>query len=424
MKKQNKWTVMIYMAGDNNLSVDMSYALENLRQKVALQEGAQINLFVYFENNSPEIPAIYCDFSDSQNPTYVDSNEIVNKVSNSLFEVEQSEVATVPLLNFVRWCVEKSNRICTGDVRDKAADGNFALILSGHTMGFLSMGLLREESKNQSMTMSGLQRALETITSQIIGKKLSILGFDSCVMGMLEVGSQFQNVSETMIASEGTIPNAGWAYTEIFDAFTNSDVKSTPDIAEEIVESYIEKQSAFAIGGISVDMAAWNLGAVESLLERFGNLVESLLNCLIDPSSAIGSHLKRVLLQVHFSSQTYLFEQNIDLSDFCSLLIEELKSLENETGFPMDKLMSHVSDACKSVIEEIDRCVLQSGFSGGEFQYSNGISLFFPWSLSSYEVSRYDYEQLSFVQNYEAGSLWNQFLQLYLGTINRRKVRE
>ena len=43
----------------------------------------------------------------------------------------------------------------------------------------------------------------EQETTVLLGKRLSILGFDSCVMGMLEVAYQFSPFTDTMIASEG-----------------------------------------------------------------------------------------------------------------------------------------------------------------------------------------------------------------------------
>ncbi|MDQ3087518.1 MAG: hypothetical protein M3Q78_02870 [Acidobacteriota bacterium] len=39
------WTIMVYMAGDNNLSVEMVYALEQL--KVVTQNNPNIDLYVY-----------------------------------------------------------------------------------------------------------------------------------------------------------------------------------------------------------------------------------------------------------------------------------------------------------------------------------------------------------------------------------------
>ena len=60
---QKEWTIMIYMAGDNNLAVDMAYAMEQIKG-VADNNVDSPNLFVYYDGNSPAIPTLYCDFSE------------------------------------------------------------------------------------------------------------------------------------------------------------------------------------------------------------------------------------------------------------------------------------------------------------------------------------------------------------------------
>lgn len=413
MKNTKDWTVMIFMAGDNNLSIEMAYTLEELQKKVVKTKNERINLFVYYENNSPEIPSIYCNFSDAENPTFQYSNEIGNKFSNIQLKDVTNSKAIYPVLDFVDWC-EKSS--------EQKAD-NYALIFSGHTMGFLSMGLLKDESKNVSMTLPNLLTGLETITNEIIGQKLAVLGFDSCVMSMFEVGQQFKNVAETMIASEGTMPNAGWSYAEVLGNLTNSE-KDVKTIAGQFVQKYIEKQSRYSIGGVSVDMTAWDLQKLDSLNEKLGRLAKNLLRCFGDKKNIIYHQMKRILLQVHYNSQTYMYEQSVDLGDFCSLLLEELASLENETGKKLNSVLRDVFESAKNVLSEISKCVILSGFSGGAFQFSNGISLFFPWSLAAYSVSLKDYKSLKFVNDTKAGKLWNEFLYKYLTEVSRRKSLE
>ncbi|NNE98741.1 MAG: hypothetical protein HKN25_06945, partial [Pyrinomonadaceae bacterium] len=141
ISESRRWNIMIYMAGDNNLSIDMSYALEDLRAKTAAIAGNSLNLFVYYLNDTPEIPAIYCDFSDIENPVYTYSNEIENPFSSKTIEFEGSD-GVVPLIDFVSWCNETSK--AASDPASGAKNRN-ALIFSGHTMGFLSLGLLKDE---------------------------------------------------------------------------------------------------------------------------------------------------------------------------------------------------------------------------------------------------------------------------------------
>ena len=74
----------------------------------------------------------------------------------------------------------------------------------------------------------------ERETTELIGQKLDILGFDSCVMGMLEVGYQFYDVAKTMISSEGSVPSAGWTYAKILGCLGREDTRNleTEKVAE------------------------------------------------------------------------------------------------------------------------------------------------------------------------------------------------
>jgi hypothetical protein len=64
-----EWTIMIYMAGDNNLAVDMAYAMEQIKGVAANGEESP-NLFFYYDGNSPAKPTHYCDFSEPDKTPY------------------------------------------------------------------------------------------------------------------------------------------------------------------------------------------------------------------------------------------------------------------------------------------------------------------------------------------------------------------
>jgi hypothetical protein len=63
-----------------------------------------------------------------------------------------------------------------------------------------------------------------------------------------------------------------------------------------------------------------------------------------------------------------------------------------------------------------------SGFSGGSYQYSNGVSVFFPWSREGYEVSRKNYESLWYSDDLGRDEApWNKFLKKYLNEVSLRR---
>jgi hypothetical protein len=445
--KEKEWTIMIYMAGDNNLAVDMAYAMEQIKS-VAEKGADSPNLFVYYDGNSPEIPTLYCDFSESDRPRYVRSYKIPNK----LYKVpkKENENAANPrsILNFVDWCV---NGVEVEDEKGEISFGRraqkYALIFSGHSLGFQDIGLFKDETSGKSMKMTdfygvlqGLvctKKQLEKIadeygfegeereaeTRELLGQKLDLLGFDSCVMGMLEVGYQFNFVAKTMIASEGSVPSAGWTYAKLLGSLARERELDTTSVAELFVKEFIRSQDSYTIGGVSVDMAAWDLSRFGHLAEAFDGLAEALLFCFENEGSRLYRQMERVVLQVHWKCQSYMYDQNVDLGDFCELLDLECGRVAEEIGECEDvEVLKLVQKQCQKILKELKKAVILSGFSGGGYQYSNGVSVFFPWSRETYEVSRKNYESLWFSKDVKRKQLsWTDFLKKYLHEVTLRK---
>jgi hypothetical protein len=473
---EKEWTIMIYMAGDNNLAVDMSYAIEQIKS-VAGKDAKSPNLFVYYDGNSPVIPTLYCDFSNPDDPVYQPSYQITNKLYPTS-DLKRNEDAAdyYAIVNFVDWCV---NRV---EVRDGDEVGygrranRYALVISGHSAGFLDKGLFKDETAEKSMSMRYLYELFCRLTDKkewlvdnaekmnrefrssrepvlspeeyaqetavLLGQRLSILGFDSCVMGMLEVAYQFSPFADTLIASEGIVPEAGWTYGKILGCLAQNNKLETKKVAEKFVTGFIESQDAYKIGGVSVDMAAWDFTpetkddghiwypGIDNLAEAIGYLATVLHECF-RKKDLIYRQMERIVLQVHWKCQSYMFDQNIDLGDFCELLMKECKSLvkdfkealsENDVRF-----LKNVAEQCENVLEKLNEFVIVSGYSGGKYQYSNGVSLFFPWTYETFETVRNNYEDLLFYKNmhpeYKKRS-WFSFLELYLGKVARRGSEE
>ncbi len=446
---EKEWTIMIYMAGDNNLAVDMAYAMEQIKG-VAEQGADSPNLFVYYDGNSPAIPTLYCDFSEPGKPRYVRSYKVPNKLYPPQ-STRQNENAADPrsIINFVNWCV---NTVEVENERGEISYGRraqkYALIFSGHSLGFQDIGLFKDETSGKSMKMAdfydvivrltGTKKELELradkddcegderkgVTKKLLGQKLDLLGFDSCVMGMLEVGYQFSDRAKTIIASEGSVPSAGWTYAKILGCLAREQNRNvdTRRVAEQFVQEFIHSQDAYTVGGVSVDMAAWDLSRFDELANAFEDLAEVLIECFKDEESRIYRQMERVILQVHWKCQSYMYDQNVDLGDFCELLDRECGLVAEELGDGDDvEILKRVRKACRSVLKELRAAVILSGFSGGGYQYSNGVSVFFPWSREAYEVSKKNYEGLWFAKVSRGGrKSWANFLKRYLYHVTYR----
>lgn len=423
---EKDWTIMVYMAGDNNLSPDMAYALEEIR-KVMEVNCEKINLLVYYDSSAISAPTIYCDFTDNKNPVYVPSFSVEKtfqpkqrrgrRRENTNVLSEENSAAVYSILNFVDWCVNK--------VKRKAK--KYALIFSGHSSAFQNMSFLVDTSSDYYLTIPKLRWALGLITTKkdkrfaektpLLNQEIDILGFDSCVMGMLELGYEFSKFAKTMVASEGNIPSAGWTYGDILTGLIgSSEYQSVTDVAASFVTNYVEQQNKYIIGGVSVDLAAWDLSKVETVVEATDKLAVGLNKILKDKSSENYSFLKKALLTCHWECQSYMFEQNVDLKDFCQLLQTEIRSFDSKDETNLWKL-------CDEVIKAVDACILMCGFSGGRYQYSNGISLFFPWTTIAFYTSKNNYDELSVRYDRKLDN-WKQFLEEFLTIHTMRPARQ
>ena len=447
-EKQKEWTIIIYMAGDNNLAVDMAYAMEQIKG-VAAAGPYSPNLFVYYDGNSPDIPTLYCDFSELENPRYVRSFKVPNKLLKVPKKTNENAANWRSIVNFVDWCVNKVQvDHDDGEVTFGRRANRYALIFAGHSLGFQDIGLFKDETSGKSMKMDEFGQVLRILTANpdqfeqlvrdnepdeetgelpkyLLGQKLDILGFDSCVMGMLEVGYQFEQVTETIIASEGSVPSAGWTYAKILGCLAQEkgNKLKTKELAELFVNQFVRSQDAFTVGGVSVDMAAWDLSRFRPLVDAFDGLSEALTFCFAE-EDRIYRQMERIILKVHWQCQSYMFDQNVDLGDFCELLDRECGLVADELGEGEDvETFRLIQDHCKNVNIQLRNAVILSGFSGPGYQYSNGISVFFPWSREGYEVSKKNYESLWFVKDMEQKKLsWTGFLQTYLYKVSRREL--
>lgn len=524
------WTLMVYKAGDNNLSENMAFSLDEIaaaagqmpgvpRIDHAMQEDSfntkVINMLVFFDGNSLTAPTQYIDYSDEQ-PFVVDDispfRHYGNRRQKDDSNSEENSASACSILNFIRWCTLTRGRTAR----------NYAVIFSGHSFGFHGTSFLRDETHGGYITLWGFRRALQTAVDEIFKKKIAILGFDSCVMSMLEVGFELKDVATTMIASEGSLPNSGWSYLALLNKFLpeyKADIRKAVEVAirtdgepggilkgfdldfdsltsglkpplldsaldsddyknassiglvdkigvsvDKIVESpkyvretakqfvtdLIRRHNRLLIGGRSIDVAAWDLEKVEDVAAKFNELAALFNRCfgvrnkidngsLDDTDIAVFWELKKVLLQAHYDAQTYMNEQCVDLKDFCKRLI--IESLYVSKYPELKPAFDEIIKRSKAVIKSLDECVIYCGFSGDEYQFSNGISVFFPWSHLSMALTDYRYRYLKFSQGelrqqgapkrdlnkhseYEGvGKQWYFFLVNYLNNVTLRQTR-
>ena len=131
------WTIMVYMAGDNNLSENMAVSLDEVANEAlnlpslgrtaagdlrGIKASRDANLLVYFDGSSLTAPTRYIDYSDGKpEPTdYSRKCEHYQNLRRASVQAQGTAASDAPIegnassaysiMNFVHWCVNERKR--------------------------------------------------------------------------------------------------------------------------------------------------------------------------------------------------------------------------------------------------------------------------------------------------------------------------
>ncbi len=97
------------------------------------------------------------------------------------------------------------------------------------------------EEMGDNLWLMELDRALEQARAKTGLGKLDLIGFDACLMGMLEVYTQMAPHAAYAVASEETEPSLGWAYTSFLNRMVANPTMDGAELAKGIVQGYISQ---------------------------------------------------------------------------------------------------------------------------------------------------------------------------------------
>lgn len=419
-----EWTVMIYFAGDNNLAQDCVDALLAIK---GLRLGDHTNVIAQFDPGDPRVSTRRLVIDREQRKNQVDGlvKHVLGRLDGDrvllrpgtrefrrrrrehreeihheagVFETDTADPKT--LFDFISWSSEHFPA------------KKYMLVLAGHGAGIEDGFLLKDEHPAQAMKLDGLKKVLQQV-QETLDIKLEILGMDSCLMSMGEICLELKDFVNVLVGSQSMTPNPGWPYAEIIGFINKAKGNITAEeLAPKIVHSYIRSYVDQAINsGTSTDLAALKVDGAGVVASAVGKLARRLEAGLED--SALLPTLRTALVLSHWEAQSYNGELFVDLSDFCDLLIKNLTSVASgATDARLGQTVTRIEEACKGVKEAIRAMVLESCFCGIDYQYSNGVSIYFPWSTIFF-----DYRNLQFAKR--RGANWHHFLRKYISATRR-----
>ena len=237
-----------------------------------------------------------------------------------------------------------------------------------------------------------LKRVLTAIRKRI-KRKIDVVGFDACLMSMLEVSFQIRNEAAVTCGSEEEEPGEGWPYDTILKALAVKPSMTSRQLAGIVVKRYLDSYKA----NDGVTQSATDLGAVG----RLADAVDALGRVL---SRAVANEATRdaiVTIRAKVQEYTAPYDQYCDLGDLCSLLAKRVR----QPG---------LSAACDGVRAALKKAVIATGAKGTNVENSQGIAIYFPKK----EVSKL-YGTLDFAK----GNAWAPFIEKYTASLSKRPGR-
>lgn len=444
-----EWTIMVFCAGDNELSPMIVSQLKDLKDA---GHHKDVNVLVYFDANERGVPTrVYSINQNGRNChsrrsyTYVD-----NLASDNVKVDPNAGSAAKKLAEVLEDPLEKEAgealSIFLAFCREQYRARHYALLLVGHGMIVANDAFLPDEFPESSITLKGLGKTIDGF-----GGSLDLLGLHSCSMSAIEVAYELKGKAKYMIASEGQAYVQGWPYRKVLQKLfeflnetnaynghnghngQNGNVKSQtqPLDLRHLTEGLYSLASSngldFTLSGYSQDLALINLDPnnFPPLTQAIEELVNQLKKAMSDECCVSATQLIQL---AHLESQSYFNENYTDLYDFCYCLARSCKT----------ESLQDLKAACDAVIAELEpndsptigerfsKIVVRSTNFGSLYQHSHGLSVYFPWTKplgdSRGSVLK-RYKKYKFTEEFQKENSWRSFLKVYLKK-TQREARE
>jgi hypothetical protein len=394
------------MAGDNSLSNDGVRDIEEMQKTGS---GSKTGCLVEFDSKGPQPNGFNGTIRYEITPKDPTTGKAYRTVIERFSDKDSGDPHT--LIDSLRWVFTRypseKYLICLWnhgsgfrEVRSSRSPGpsNFARshrgTLFNHSISRAERVILSDDMSGNSMDMIELAGALKS-AGLSEANKVAILGFDACLMNMLEVSYEMLPYAEFIIGSEEEEPADGWPYVLDLDSI-NKARSNAKELSRKLVDNYkrFYRKPAHK-RDYPVTQSALDLSFISELGEKVDNLGNALSESLKTDSGEL------MLLRIRKNVQSYAlrddFDDYIDLGHFSKLC---------KSSFDSNPVASLATD----VLRSLNKVVFRNIYLGDEVKNSSGLTIWFPENKRKYLTHARMYKDLSFTKKYKE---WNNFLNKF-----------
>lgn len=323
------WTFMIYLDGDNNLE---PYAIDDFNEMVSGLNGL----------NKPNIKVVVLL---DRIPGYDDTSDLgegSDWTGAKIFEINQ--YGSYSKTDSSKWWFQDGDEINMGDpltldnfinyCKTNYSATHYALILWNHGGGTrskqdynidssgISKAICWDDSSTDSsgsdaLYLDEVQQAISSNNNNFnSSSKLDFLGFDACLMGMVEVAYEFKDYVKVFSASPAEEQGNGWDYQSIFSNMSGTNSDDPVELGKLIVKSYHDYIVSAGLTDqtmVSVDLT--NISSLKTVIDSFA---AALYN---ENQKQLFENIRDVTYHYYDTDDSSLDFPFYDLNDFAQQII-------------------------------------------------------------------------------------------------------
>nr|NHJ85718.1 hypothetical protein [Asgard group archaeon] len=248
-------------------------------------------------------------------------------------------------------------------------------------------------SSGDYLTIDEMQTAIANQETKY-SRKIDLISLDACYMNMIEVANELKDLADYFVASEESVPAAGYDYNSIMDFLCINPLTSPEDLAIELVNLY---EDYYDYSYDYVTLSAINLSVMYEIIEYTNDFAGNL-------SLVISAGDGEAINDAFFNTLTFYADYIIDYKDFVLQILDDTVLM---TDYP------DLETAATNLLNEFSDLILNNYQHSCYSEKAYGISIFMPVMLSPY---------VSYITNYISGAdafenidwldetLWDEFL--------------
>lgn len=421
-----KWTLLIYMAADNDL---FPFASQNLAQLKEIGSNENLNILVHLDIKVPGKNKV-------TKHLFVKKNQIMQVGPDMCLDSGSEET----LVSAGLWAVNDypSEHLVfdfwnhgSGDLNPRLKktinpaylfhyDPETGMVRLDRSIAFMDFvdllnkddqgehlcacdpdrGICFDETYHSYLDDGKLMRGLRRICKARGGKKIDIILFDACLMAGTGTACIMSNFADYMVASEEVVLGPGYNYKLIAGLFSSGE--TNPEIlSKKIVSDY-----EVVYGKVTEDYthSALNLRYFNDLNENIDTLAQLLITALNQQEDQSVRNVIKASRSRY--TCTYFDEPSyIDLGHFYLNLRDRVLQMRLKSN--SDEMKQRILQVLNDGLYCMSKLIIAS-VSGSSFSGAHGLSIYFP----EYRINNphhESYQHTEFAQH----NRWIDFLRTY-----------